>query len=168
MSLATDAPVPRRRAKSRSFRPLKSEDAIDLPSAEFGAAMLALEHKQRLFVQHYIVCGVGSEACRRAGYGNPATTTNESYANMSYVLRTNARVVAAINEEACKWYRSAMAKAVREAHRILDDPTAKNADKLRAIDGILARCDPIISGQFMRMNTSILIVSTIPRLRSQR
>jgi hypothetical protein len=104
---------------------------------EFGPAMLALSDRWRTFVMNFVVCGVGAEAIRRSGFGT-ATSTPDNDANQAYRLLGDARIQSAIAEETTKWYRSAAVKAVREVHRILDDPKAKDADKLRSADGILA------------------------------
>jgi hypothetical protein len=117
---------------------------------EFGPAMLAICDRWRTFVMHFVVCGVGAEAIRRAGFGT-ATSTPDNDANQAYRLLGDARIQAAVAEETTRWYRIAAAKAVREVHRILDDPKAKDADKLRAADGIIARLDPIVTGMAVRV-----------------
>ncbi len=115
-----------------------------------GPAMEALSDKRRNFVMQFVIHGNGAKAARLAGYGG-ADSSNLTQAKLGYRLRQEPTIQAAITEEVRKYYHSAAAAAVREINRILDDPKAKDADKLRAADGILARIDPIVTGQVMRI-----------------
>lgn len=100
---------------------------------------------------YFILCGNKAEAARRAGFGAPGSTA-ETFAKCGYRLVQDPAIFAAINEEGRKWYRGLMVKSVRESERILDDPRAKDADKLRVADGVLARVDPIISNQVVQVS----------------
>jgi hypothetical protein len=116
-----------------------------------GPAMAALANdRHRAFVMHYVVVGVAAEAARRAGFGNEKTI-DKDYARIGYRLLRNDAIRAAVMEETRAHYHVAAAAAVREVRRILDSPTAKDADKLRAADSILARFDPVTTNQVMRI-----------------
>jgi phage terminase small subunit len=121
---------------------------LDTEPVEYGPAMLALNERQREFVIAFVMGGVGTKAVRLAGYGNPKWT-KDHYARAAYQLRQRDSVRAAIAEESHRWLRSGEPVAVAFYYRILADPKAKNADKLRAADAIMARCDPITTNQLI-------------------
>jgi phage terminase small subunit len=112
---------------------------------------MALDGRQRAFVMSYVTCGSGARSARLAGYGKP-TSTAGTFSKIAYQLLHNDRVLLAIKEESRKHYHSLHAKAVREAERILDSPTARDVDKLRAADGVLARVDPIQTSQLVQVS----------------
>jgi hypothetical protein len=116
-----------------------------------GPAMEALPKPQwRVWVMNFVVTGNAAEASRRSGFGTESTS-DKDFARIGYRLLRRDDVRMAIMEETRNHYHTAAAAAVREVRRILDDPKAKDADKLRAADGILARFDPIITGQVVRV-----------------
>lgn len=126
-------------------------DDDGLPPDTMGDAMLALANDRwRSFVMHFVVCGVAAEASRRAGFGT-GKTTDQDFARIGYRLLRNDGIRAAVMEETRRWYYGAAPAAVREIHRILNDPTSKDADKLRAADGILARFDPVSTAHVVRV-----------------
>ncbi|HSV24974.1 MAG TPA: hypothetical protein VLJ17_18315 [Xanthobacteraceae bacterium] len=75
------------------------------------------------------------------------------------------RIRLAVAEETTRWHRVAAVKAVREVHRILNDPEARDVDKLRAADCLLVRLNPIITGHVMRIEHTTNTASKIPRNR---
>jgi hypothetical protein len=125
-------------------------DDDGLPN-EMGEAMAALANDRwRVWVMHFVVCGVAAEASRRAGFGT-ATTTDQDFARIGYRLLRNDAIRAAVMEETRRWYYAAAPAAVREVHRILGDPKSKDADKLRAAEGILSRFDPVSTAHVVRV-----------------
>jgi hypothetical protein len=118
---------------------------------EHGPALMALSPRRREFVIQYIMCGCGAQAARKAGYGTP-TSKPLTFAKQAWFLLHDAQVLAALREESVKHYHSLSAKAVREVERILDSPTSRDSDKLRAADGILARADPVITNQIVQVS----------------
>lgn len=130
----------------------KDDDDISLnPQRVFGAAMQALSSdKQRLFVMYWVLTGNNAEACRRAGFGTPETDAG-GFARMGWHLSQNPRIQAAVVEEAKRWFRSAAPAAVAVYHEVMADPEAKHADKLRAADAVMARVDPIVLAQVVKV-----------------
>jgi phage terminase small subunit len=126
----------------------KADDGV--PDS-YGPAMAALPSgRMRSFVMQFILTGCGSEAARRAAYGTPAATS-EGFAKLAWQLTSDPRVQAAIMEETGRWFRIAAPAAVKVYHDVLTDEKAKDADKLRAADAVMARVDPIIAGQVIKV-----------------
>ena len=110
---------------------------------EWGPCMSAVRtDQQRVFVMNFILSGNAAEAARRAGYGTPNTDKSD-FAQLGWQLLQLDRVRAAVSEEARRWFHSAAPAAVAEVHRILTDPKARDADKLRAAGLVLDRTDPV-------------------------
>ena len=127
--------------------------AIEL---ELSPEMEALSQKQRSFVNFYIPLalkrkdGAATAAARAAGYcsekSRPITV-----ANSAQQLLRNPRIVAAIAAESYQLMRASVLDAVRVYRTVMNNPRAKDADKLRAADAVSARADPIVSGHVMRV-----------------
>jgi phage terminase small subunit len=118
-------------------------------AATYGPAMAALSNnRQRAFVSHFIITGVAAQAARKAGYG-VAGSSNMTLGQVGYRLLQDDRIQAAIAEESRKYLRAAAPAAVRLLHRVIDDPQAKDQDRLRAADAVLTRSDPVTSSQII-------------------
>jgi phage terminase small subunit len=117
----------------------------------YGPAMAALANdRMRVFVMQFILTGCGAQAARKAGYGTPETTA-EGFAKLAWQLTQRPTVQAAIMEETRRWFRIAAPAAVKVYHDVLMDGKAKDADRLRAADAVMARVDPIIAGQVIKV-----------------
>jgi phage terminase small subunit len=124
----------------------------DADTPEYGPAMLALRtERQRVFCMMFIILGNGAEAARRAGYCTPASTA-ETFAKTAYQLLQNDSIRSALAEECRRWFRAAAPAAVATYHRILSDDKARDVDRLRAADAVMARADPITTGHVVQVD----------------
>lgn len=118
----------------------------------YGPAMSALSNdRDRSFVMFFVIHGSAAQASRLAGFGRPESTP-ETHAKIGYRKLQDDRVRAAVMEEVRKWFHAAAPAAVREIHRILNDPKSKDSDKLRASDSVLARTDPVTTSQVIQVS----------------
>src|SRR5262249_25172563 len=116
---------------------------------ELGPAMKALPNdRYRAFVEFYLLekpgRGAQTAADRRAGFVKPRTTAL-SYAQISYRMVRDERVVAAIAEESRKLLRAGAPDAVKRLHDVINDPD--HPGHIRAIAMLLDRADPVTSHQ---------------------
>jgi phage terminase small subunit len=124
---------------------------FDAEPTEYGPAMAALgSDKMRSFVMFFVICGSGAEAARRAGY-SPAGATAETYAKHAWQLCQKDSIRAAIMEETRRWFHVAAPAAVKVYHDVLTNPEAKDQDRLRAADAVMARVDPVMTGQVIQV-----------------
>jgi phage terminase small subunit len=122
----------------------------DVP--EYGAAMMALPNdRMREFVTQYVLTGNASLAAKLAGYKQGEGVDN-GYAKQAWQLKQRDCVRAAIEEETRRYLRVLGPPAVSWLSRIITGADTKDADRLRAIDMVLTRVDPIISGQVVQVN----------------
>jgi phage terminase small subunit len=98
--------------------------------------MSRLNERQRSFVVFFVIHGNAAQACKRAGYCRE-TSTAETFAKAGYQLLQKDSVRAAVMEETRKRFHSAASAAVRVYHQVLESPTAKHADKLRAAGAVM-------------------------------
>src|SRR5262249_22772108 len=58
----------------------------------------------------------------------------------------------ALMEETRKWFHSAAPAAVEVDHDVLTSEKARDVDKLRAADAVMARVDPVTTSQVVQVN----------------
>ena len=110
---------------------------------ELGAAMKALNERQRAFVRHLVTGKPGYAALTRAyklaGYGknSKAATLSKDAHHMS----RDERVIAAIAEESKKVMRLGHPEIVAAAFNLVRSP--EHRDHGRAVFGLLDRLDPV-------------------------
>jgi phage terminase small subunit len=129
-----------------SFAPVKPDnmsnreprDLIQVPPVELmGAAMRALNERQRYFVCALMVYGgEQSEAYRAAGY---EVTNDNSAAAAASRLARNDGIVAAIKEEAMRRLDSAPALAVSTLVELASYKNSDDKVRLKAANSILDR-----------------------------
>ena len=104
--------------------------------AKLGPAMEALAPRMRQFVLAILQTGcTHSKAAELAGYsGGPDT-----WKAMGWKLSRDARVQAAIHEEAQKLIRSTSIMAINVIAEIATNPKVKAADRLKAATELLNR-----------------------------
>jgi phage terminase small subunit len=125
---------------------------------EWGPAVRALPNaKWRAFVEFYLLeeptRGAQTRAARRAGFGT-AKTKPLYMARISSRLMADARMQAAIAEEARKMLRGAAPEAVKALHELVRNPEHK--DHARGIAMVLARTDPEITRTDMQVTHHIV------------
>ena len=94
-----------------------------------------LTERQRRFVEEYLACGTGTEACRRAGYSQNSETVlrvqaheNLAKPNIKAEIDRRRRELSEDSEDRrAKWI---------SALEVLATSADKDADKLRAIEGL--------------------------------
>lgn len=112
---------------------------------ELGPAMRALPNERwRAFVRSYVTGKPGKgapvRALRSAGF---KSSTPLNQAREAYKLLHDDRIVAAIAEEAKKFFRAAIPEAVQAARDIVGDPAHK--DRARVAMALIDRVDPLVT-----------------------
>ncbi len=109
---------------------------------ELCPAMQALSHKHREFVRHLVTGPVGhgrlTRAYKLAGYKSGKASTLSKDAHH---LSRDERIIAAVAEESRKVIRVGHPEAVAALFEVMRDPLHR--DRMRAIDAILNRVDPL-------------------------
>ncbi len=107
---------------------------------EFGPAMLALSPMMRAFVLALLDQRKrnNTAAARRAGYADPGGT-NATVRVAGHRLAHDARVIAALHEEAGKRLETAAHIAAAVVVDVMTDKDAKHKDKLKAAGMLLDR-----------------------------
>jgi len=119
--------------------------------ASYGPCMLALaSDRDRSFAMFFVIHGSAAESARRAGFGRENSTA-ETFAKIGYRKMQHPAMQAAVAEETRNWFRAAAPAAARTYHRVLEDPKAKDQDRLRAADAVMARVDPVTTAHTVQV-----------------
>ncbi len=118
-------------------------DAIEVPGIEFGPAMMALpSDKWRNFALYYVLEGCsGAEAVRKVGFCKP-DSSDLTRTKQAYRLTSDSRMQSAILELGRKYLSSLVADSIKTLREVMADPTARNADRVKAAAVVLDRTLP--------------------------
>ena len=112
---------------------------------ELGAAMKALNERQRAFVRHLVTGKPGygclTRAYKLAGYGKNSKAATLS--KEAHHLSRDERIISAIAEESRKVIRVGHPEAVSALFNMIRDP--EHRDHARAVAMVIDRCDPAVT-----------------------
>ena len=94
-----------------------------------------LTERQRRFVEEYMACGNGTEACRRAGYSQNSETVLRVQAHENLAKPNIKAEIDRRRQEMSEDSEDRRAKWILRLEALADSAD-KDADKLRAIEGL--------------------------------
>ena len=94
-----------------------------------------LTERQRRFVEEYMACGNGTEACRRAGYSQNSETVLRVQAHENLAKPNIKAEIDRRRQEMSEDSEDRRAKWISRLEALAID-AEKDADKLRAIEGL--------------------------------
>jgi hypothetical protein len=130
--------IKRSRGKRRELEPLEPVDAKDGPKM---AALPTDRHRAFVRALYTVRPGHGAavKAAKLAGFGTPESSP-QSMATIASRLKSDQRVLEALEEEDKKYIRASAPRAISALSRLIEDPQHK--DHARGIGMVLDRVMP--------------------------